>query len=143
MTADNIIRIGVAVIVLDHQNKIIMGQRKGSHQSGTWALIGGYIEFGESFEQAARREAMEELGIELRDLQFLTATTYFFDDSAKHHVSIYMIARLGEGQAPTICEPHKMTALDAFDWINLPQPTFVPYHDAVTMKMIEAYKGRF
>jgi 8-oxo-dGTP diphosphatase len=37
---------------------------------GFWAFFGGGIEKGESPEEAVRREAEEELGIELLDLEF-------------------------------------------------------------------------
>lgn len=40
--------------------------RKGSHGDGEWALPGGHLEMGESFEQCAVREVEEETGIMVR-----------------------------------------------------------------------------
>ena len=39
--------------------------------SGLWGIPGGKIERGESSEQAARREVMEETGLGLKDLRFV------------------------------------------------------------------------
>ncbi len=140
MTNDNkTIRIGTGILILNDQGQVLMGRRQGSHGVGTWGLIGGYIEFGESFEQAARREAMEEVGVTLKDIRILKPVTYFFDKSAKHHISIYVTARIASGE-PRICEPHKMTELRFVDWNDLPQPTFVPYHDDLPVEMIEISK---
>jgi 8-oxo-dGTP diphosphatase len=138
MTTDNIIRIGTGILILNDEGKVLIGKRQGSHGAHTWAIIGGYIEYGESFEQAAQREAMEEVGVTLKDVHVLKPVTYFFNDGAKHHITIYMAARIASG-TPRICEPHKMTELRFVDWKDIPQPTFVPYHAEVDAQVVEAY----
>jgi len=133
---DNIIRIVTGILIVNDEGKVLMGRRQGSHGAHTWAIIGGYIEHGETFEQAAQREAMEEVGVVLKDIRVLKPVTYFFNDGAKHHITIYMAACIASG-IPTIMEPHKMTELRFVDWNDVPQPTFVPYHDEITNKMIK------
>jgi len=49
--------IGVAVIVIK-ENRVLLGKRKNSHGSGTWAFPGGHLEFNESIEDCARREVL-------------------------------------------------------------------------------------
>ncbi|MEH1166509.1 NUDIX domain-containing protein [Micromonospora sp. CPCC 205539] len=49
--------------------------------TGDWGLPGGFMEPGESFEDAARREVREEVGIELDGLDFLgvfSGPQYFY-----------------------------------------------------------------
>jgi 8-oxo-dGTP diphosphatase len=136
---DKIIRVGTGILLFNDKNRFLMTKRKGSHQSGTWALVGGYLEFGETFEEGAKREAMEEAGVTLTDFKVLTCANYFFDGGAKHHITIYCAGRIGS-QTPKNMEPHKCDELRFFDdWNDLPSPTFVPYHDDVTAEMILGY----
>lgn len=50
-----------AVLLAD--NHVLLIQRGWDPYAGRWALPGGYVETGETFEQAARRELTEEAGI--------------------------------------------------------------------------------
>ena len=48
--------------------EVLLVARARSPYCGLWTLPGGRIELGESAEAAARREIVEELGLELGDL---------------------------------------------------------------------------
>jgi 8-oxo-dGTP diphosphatase len=133
------IRVGTGIILLNDKGQFLMGKRKGSHREGTWALVGGYIEFGETFEEAAEREALEETGLTIHDFKVLTAVPYFFDDGTKHHITIYCIARIGS-QIPKLMEPDKNEGWQFFDdWNDLPTPNFVPYNRDVKTEWIMDY----
>jgi 8-oxo-dGTP diphosphatase len=54
-------------IIIEHDGGIVLIERKNP-PSG-WALPGGFIDYGESAEAAAAREAAEETGLELTDLR--------------------------------------------------------------------------
>lgn len=56
----------------------------------TWALPGGHLEFGESFETCAKREILEETGLKIRGVRYLTATNSVFEAEGKHYVTIFM-----------------------------------------------------
>jgi 8-oxo-dGTP diphosphatase len=108
-------RIGVAVFILhpvpttqattpsqptsSQQYKFILGQRLGSHGSNTWALPGGHLEFGESFEECAIRETLEETDLDIEDVSFLTTTNDLMpsakrDGSMLHYATIFMVAKV-------------------------------------------------
>src|SRR5271155_3580479 len=55
-------RIGVGCIV-QHEGKVLLGKRKGSHGVGFWGFPGVHLEFGESVESCAKRELLEETGL--------------------------------------------------------------------------------
>ncbi|MEO0101898.1 MAG: NUDIX hydrolase, partial [candidate division WOR-3 bacterium] len=54
-------------IIIEYQGKIVLIKRK-NYPFG-WALPGGFVEYGESVEEAARREAKEETGLLVRNLK--------------------------------------------------------------------------
>ena len=55
-----IVGVGVAV---RKENKVLLGLRKNAIGAETWSFPGGKVEFGETFEKAARREITEETGL--------------------------------------------------------------------------------
>jgi 8-oxo-dGTP pyrophosphatase MutT (NUDIX family) len=57
-----LIFVGSVVIVLDDIGRILLQQRK--HPYGYWGIPGGLMELGESVEDTARRELLEETGLE-------------------------------------------------------------------------------
>ena len=59
---------GVAIAVFNEQGQILLQQR----QNGIWGVPGGFVELGESTEEAGRREVFEETGIEIGTLQLIS-----------------------------------------------------------------------
>jgi len=56
-----IIMIGTGVVLL-RENQVLLQRRK---DNGLWGIPGGSLEPGESLEEAARREVLEEVGLEI------------------------------------------------------------------------------
>jgi mutator protein MutT len=62
--------IDVAVVILVDGRRMLVNKRpEGAYYAGWWEWPGGKRHDGESFEQCARRELLEELGLEVEDLQ--------------------------------------------------------------------------
>ena len=109
-------KVGVGVFVLDNLNQFILGKRKGSHGAGMWALPGGHLEFGESFEDCARREVLEETGLDVQHLRFLTATNDVMAAEHKHYVTVFMVCQIvGEHVTPRVLEPEKC---ECWEWVT-------------------------
>ena len=64
-----IILPGSAVIIKNAYGKVLMQQRR--HPKGRWGLPGGLMELGESAEETAKREALEETGLIVDGLKLL------------------------------------------------------------------------
>jgi ADP-ribose pyrophosphatase YjhB (NUDIX family) len=52
-----------SVVPIDGQGRVILLRRGFEPGRGLWTFPGGFVELGESVEEAARREADEELGL--------------------------------------------------------------------------------
>lgn len=60
---------GVAVL-MERAGRILLARRGTEPRKGTWDIPGGFIDAGETAEQAVRREMREETGLELADLHY-------------------------------------------------------------------------
>lgn len=71
---------------------------------GTMQLPGGHMEYGESFEETAKREVLEETDLEIGDIKFLIATNDVFGEG-KHYITIFVTAVIvGENKVPKVCD---------------------------------------
>ena len=62
-----LILVGVAVAVINEMGEILLQKRK----DGLWGVPGGFLELGESTEEAGKREVLEETGIEVGELELV------------------------------------------------------------------------
>ena len=58
-------KVSVAVQIVDEKGRFLMSQRSYGTFDGYWQFPGGHVEEGEIMEEAAQREVMEEVGIEI------------------------------------------------------------------------------
>ena len=122
---DKFPKVGVAVIVINKENKILFHIRKNALGDGTWSLPGGHLEFNEELEECARRETFEEAGISIKNIRFSALTNDIFSQEDKHYITIFMIAEHEFGH-PVIKEPEKCDGWVWLSWNNLPRPLFLP-----------------
>jgi 8-oxo-dGTP diphosphatase len=124
-------------VLVMRRGRVLLGRRRGSHGEGYYAAPGGHIEFGESFEQAARREVAEETGLEIADLRFLSAGNYLFrrEDGERHYIDVDFVCEAPGGE-PRLMEPEKCDGWEWYDLDDLPRPIFI-----VTQRMIESLRS--
>ena len=99
------VRVGVATIIL-RDGAILLGERIGSHGANTWATPGGHLELGESIEDCAKREVLEETGLIVDSIEKFTFTNDIFEKEGKHYVTLFVVASSASGE-PQVTEPDK------------------------------------
>lgn len=57
---------GVGVVIVDDRNRLLVVQRGQGAGAGLWAVPGGKVRWGETWREAAKREALEETGLEVK-----------------------------------------------------------------------------
>nr|AZL41243.1 nudix hydrolase [Ceanothus thyrsiflorus] len=127
-------RVGVVVFLLRGKSVLLGRRRSTGVGDSKFALPGGHLEFGENFEECAAREIMEETGLEIEKIEFLTVTNNLFLDETKpsHYVAIYVRAFLKDpNQLPQNLEPTKCDGWGWYEWDNLPKPLFWPLQKMV------------
>jgi 8-oxo-dGTP diphosphatase len=122
-------KVGVGVFV-ERNGKILVGKRKGSHGAGTWALPGGHLEPGESFETCCKREVLEETGLIINNIRPVVFTNDVFHHEGLHYITLFFKGEYESGEAvvaePQHCEEWRWVSLD-----QIPQPIFLPLTNAL------------
>ena len=116
-------KVGVAVIILK-DDRVLMHVRKNAHGAGDWAFPGGHLEFGESPEECARRETLEESGLRLGRTKEVEFTNDIFREG-KHYVTLFVLAEYAGGE-PKVMEPDKGGKWEWIQWDRMPDNVMVP-----------------
>jgi len=107
LTVDIIVEIGSRIILIERKNPPL-----------GWALPGGFVDYGESLEAAARREAKEEISLDLERMeQFHTYSDP--DRDPRHHTvtTVFIAAASGVPRAADDAGKAKL-----FSEHDLPEP---------------------
>lgn len=89
--------IGLATLYV-HDGKMLLAKRLTGKRQGWMNCPGGHFEWGETFEDCAMRESLEETSIILTRCEFLTAANGLALDEDHHYVMIYMLATEWTGE---------------------------------------------
>jgi len=117
-------KVGVAIIITKNDQVLLM-KRKGLHGIGTWSTPGGHLDFGETPEQCAAREAREEVGLNVVDIRFRAVTNDLFETTGRHYITIWMDGESTFGE-PTIAAEDEVEEIGWYAWDALPGPLFLP-----------------
>jgi len=90
----------VDCVVFDSEDRLLLIQRKNKPFVGQYALPGGFVQEGETTEDAALRELKEETGIDAKIVELVGVYSNPGRDPRGHVVSIAYLIRLPAGAVP-------------------------------------------
>ncbi|MDF2086354.1 NUDIX hydrolase [Bacillus pseudomycoides] len=116
-----LILIGSHVIIVNEKNEILLQLRTDFNM---WGIIGGALEYGETLEEAANREVLEETGLIIKDLKLFHTFSgpnlfqVYPNGDQVYGVMVVYICRNYEGDLQ--CDPNESKELRFFPLHTLP-----------------------
>jgi 8-oxo-dGTP diphosphatase len=110
-------------VYICHEGKVLAFRRVKPHARDTWACMGGYIENGEHWFDAALREAKEEAGIDVHSPSLIAVTNDVYPDG-KHSIT-FQVAVKTDSPHFVNAEPEKHQDMGWFKWDEIPKPHMV------------------
>jgi NAD+ diphosphatase len=84
----------VTIMLVEHEDRLLLG-RQPRFPAGNYSALAGFVEPGETIEEAVAREVFEEAGVRVRDVSYIASQPWPFPSSL-------MIGCLGRADDPQI-----------------------------------------
>jgi ADP-ribose pyrophosphatase len=123
-------RVGVGVLLVDELDRVLLTLRNRPPEAGCWSIVGGKLDFLETLEECAAREAREEVGVEVSIQSLLCVTDHCLPLENQHWVSPAYLAKVRAGQAAN-CEPEKTADVQWFPLDRLPSNLTMTARNAI------------
>lgn len=99
-------------VVIPTEGRIVLIRRGNDPFEGRWALPGGFVEVGETVEQAAVREVAEETGLAVELAHLVGVYSDPERDPRGHNVSVAFLARVLSGELSAATDASEAALLD-------------------------------
>ncbi|OFC70150.1 NAD(+) diphosphatase [Alteromonas confluentis] len=123
-------RVSPCIIVgIYRDNQILLAKGVRHKESGMYSTLAGFVESGESLEQAVHREVEEEVGVKIKNLSYFNSQPWPFP----HSLMMGFLAEYDSGDI--VPQPGEIDDAQWFDIDNLPK---IPPKLSIAGKLIEA-----
>jgi NAD+ diphosphatase len=123
-------RVSPAMIVLIERGDQILMARGPHHAPGMYALLAGFVEIGDSLEDAVRREVREEAGIEVDQIEYFGSQPWPFP----HSLMVGFTAQYASGEIDLDTDE-----LEDAQWFSPDAMPPVPPPLSIARKLLDAY----
>lgn len=86
-------KLTVDPLILTKENEVVLVKRKFDPFANFYALPGGFVEYGETVEEACVREALEETGLKVKIIRLLGVYSDPKRDPRGHVISIVFLCK--------------------------------------------------
>ena len=115
----------VGIFIFDQQGKLLLLQ---SHKwPGAYVVPGGHVELGERLEETAVREAKEETGLDIYDLEFVNFQQFIYDPAfwkKRHFIFFDFAARTDSTNVVLNDEAQEYIWIDPQEALELPLDSY-------------------
>src|SRR5215813_821757 len=122
--------------IFDGEGRVLLIRRGHPPFQGAYALPGGFVEIGETVEDACRREVLEEVGLEVGKLRLVGVYSDPARDPRGHTVSVAFLAVL-----PRTSVPRAGSDAAAAEWVDDWQAVKLAFDHAQILADAEALKN--
>ena len=117
----------VITVITRGQDEVLLAKSARNKNSEMYGLIAGFIEVGETLEDAVRRETLEEVGLKLKNIQYLASQPWPFPSN----LMIAFKAEYASGDIELQVDEISEAAFFKFD--QLPE---IPFKGSIAHAMI-------
>jgi 8-oxo-dGTP diphosphatase len=122
-----------AGVLIEREGQVLLAKRASDPFAGHWYLPSGYVEVDETTEEAAKREAREEIGVDVVVQELFTALSYNDDPRGNGVIVIYLASIYsGEPQPGDDVSDVKFFRAD-----SLPEKIAFGHHRTILDKWLE------
>jgi 8-oxo-dGTP diphosphatase len=124
-------------VVFDRGGRVLLIRRGNPPFKSDYALPGGFVEIGETVEDACRREVLEEVGIQVGDLRLVGVYSDPARDPRGHTVSVAFVTVLPGASAPKAGSDAKSA-----EWVGNWRALALAFDHAQILADAEALAGK-
>jgi 8-oxo-dGTP diphosphatase len=125
--------IPAAGCLIEHGGNILLIRRKSPPHAGEWSLPVGFLQFGETAEQAAAREVTEETGLRVEAMSLIGTYSDIINEQRSHVVLIFRSRIIGG----TLCAGDDAEEVAWFSEYYLPPVAFDSARSAIDAWQME------
>ncbi|MBB3607782.1 NUDIX domain-containing protein [Rhizobium sp. BK602] len=112
--------LGTGLAIL-RDGKLLLYRRLKAPEAGFWSIVGGKVDHMEPAAEAAVREAEEESGLSIGEIDYLCTIEVLVEADRQHWISMIYVTKDFSGEA-SLVEPDKLSDFGWFGRSELPQP---------------------
>ncbi|QND47281.1 NUDIX domain-containing protein [Rhizobium lusitanum] len=112
--------LGTGLAIL-RDRKLLLYKRLKAPEAGFWSIVGGKVDHMEPAANATIREAEEESGLSIGQIDYLCAIEVLVEADQQHWISLIYVTKDFSGEA-SLVEPDKLSDFGWFGRNELPQP---------------------
>ena len=128
-------RISPSIIVLIKKEDHLLMARSPHFLPGVYGLVAGFIDVGESAEDAVHREVLEEVGLQIKNVSYHSSQPWPFPDS------LMMAFTADHAAGEIVIDNHEITAAGWYKYNNLPgRPSMAI---SIASKLIDEFISTF